>query len=78
MSKVDLDYTLDDKYLLDEGKVFLSGTQALVKLPLIQKKIDELNGINTAGFISGYPGSPLGGYDHALHQASCFLNKNEW
>ena len=41
MSKVDLDYTLDDKYLLDEGKVFLSGTQALVKLPLIQKKIDE-------------------------------------
>ena len=39
MSKVDLDYTLDDKYLLDEGKVFLSGTQALVKLPLIQKKL---------------------------------------
>ena len=77
MSKVDLDYTLDDKYLLDEGKVFLSGTQALVKLPLIQKKIDELNGINTAGFISGYPGSPLGGYDHALHQASSFLKKNE-
>jgi len=77
MSKVDLDYTLDDKYLLDEGKVFLSGTQALVKLPLIQKKIDELNGINTAGFISGYPGSPLGGYDHALHQASDFLQKNE-
>ena len=77
MSKVDLDYTLDDKYLLDEGKVFLSGTQALVKLPLIQKKIDKLNGINTAGFISGYPGSPLGGYDHALHQASSFLKKNE-
>jgi len=59
MAKVDLDYTLDDKYLLDEGNVFLSGTQALVKLPLIQKKIDEHNGINTAGFISGYPGSPL-------------------
>lgn len=77
MAKVDLDYTLDDKYLLDEGNVFLSGTQALVKLPLIQKKIDEHNGINTAGFISGYPGSPLGGYDHALHQASDFLKKNE-
>ena len=55
MSKVDLDYTLDAKYLHDEGRVFISGTQALVKLPLIQKKIDELNGLNTAGFISGYP-----------------------
>ena len=77
MTTVDLKYTLDDKYLLDEGKVFLSGTQALVKLPLIQKKVDKLNGINTAGFISGYPGSPLGGYDHALHQASDFLQKNE-
>ena len=77
MSKVDLDYTLDDKYLHDEGRVFISGTQALVKLPLIQKKIDELNGLNTAGFISGYPGSPLGGYDHALHQASNFLKDKE-
>ena len=77
MSKVDLDYSLDDKYLLDEGRVFLSGTQALVKLPLIQKKIDELNNLNTAGFISGYPGSPLGGYDHALHQASNFLKDKQ-
>ena len=77
MSKVDLDYSLDDKYLLDEGRVFLSGTQALVKLPLIQKKIDELNNLNTAGFISGYPGSPLGGYDHALHQASNFLKNKQ-
>ena len=39
MSKVDLDYTLDDKYLLDEGKVFLSGTQALVNLKLFKKKL---------------------------------------
>ena len=77
MSKVDLDYSLDDKYLFDEGRVFLSGTQALVKLPLIQKKIDELNNLNTAGFISGYPGSPLGGYDHALHQASNFLKDKQ-
>ena len=77
MSNIDLNYALDDKYLLDEGRVFLSGTQALVKLPLIQKKIDELNGLNTAGFISGYPGSPLGGYDHALHQASNFLKDKE-
>ena len=77
MSEVNLDYSLDDKYLLDEGRVFLSGTQALVKLPLIQKKSDESNNLNTAGFISGYPGSPLGGYDHALHQASNFLKDKQ-
>ena len=76
MSELNLEYSLDDKYLLDEGNVFLTGTQALVKLPLIQKKVDERNGLNTAGFISGYPGSPLGGYDHALHQATTFLEKN--
>ena len=49
----------------------------MVKLPLIQKKIDESNNLNTAGFISGYPGSPLGGYDHALHQASNFLKDKQ-
>lgn len=76
MSEIDYKYSLDDKYLIEEGRVFLSGTQALVKLPLLQRKIDQNNSINTAGFISGYPGSPLGGYDHALHQAASFLNDN--
>ncbi|MEL0245498.1 MAG: hypothetical protein VW916_07110, partial [Flavobacteriaceae bacterium] len=60
MSEIDYKYSLDDKYLIEEGRVFLSGTQALVKLPLLQRKIDQNNNINTAGFISGYPGSPLG------------------
>ena len=76
MSKIDLDYKLEDKYSHDEGSVFLTGTQALVKLPIIQRKIDLSKGLNTAGYISGYTGSPLGGYDHALNQASKFLKDN--
>ena len=49
----------------------------MVRLPIIQRKIDQSNGINTACYISGYTGSPLGGYDHALNQASDFLDENE-
>ena len=52
--------TLDDKYLLDHGRVFMTGTQALVRLPMIQRQRDLAAGLNTAGFISGYRGSPLG------------------
>ncbi len=58
--------TLDDKYSLDYGRAFMSGVQALVKLPMLQRQRDALIGKNTAGFISGYRGSPLGGYDQAL------------
>ena len=58
--------TLDDKYSLDYGRAFMSGVQALVKLPMLQRQRDALVGKNTAGFISGYRGSPLGGYDQAL------------
>ena len=65
--------TLDDKYSLEHGRAFMSGTQALVRLPMLQKKRDALNGLNTAGFISGYRGSPLGGYDQALWQAKSHL-----
>ena len=73
---IDVGYKLDDKYALDKGKVFLTGTQALVRLPIIQRKIDAQNNLHTAGFISGYTGSPLGGYDHALNHASKFLEEN--
>jgi indolepyruvate ferredoxin oxidoreductase len=52
--------TLDDKYSLDVGRAFMSGVQALVKLPMLQRQRDALQGKNTAGFISGYRGSPLG------------------
>ncbi|HYD74548.1 indolepyruvate ferredoxin oxidoreductase family protein [Ramlibacter sp.] len=65
--------TLDDKYSLDYGRAFMSGVQALVKLPMLQRQRDALAGKNTAGFISGYRGSPLGGYDQALWKASSFL-----
>ena len=46
--------TLDDKYTLEEGRIFLTGIQALVRLPLMQKERDRAAGLNTAGFISGY------------------------
>ncbi len=65
--------TLDDKYSLESGRAFMSGVQALVRLPMLQKRRDSIAGLNTAGFISGYRGSPLGGYDQALWQAKKHL-----
>ena len=65
--------TLDDKYALDYGRAFMSGVQALVKLPMLQRLRDQQLGKNTAGFISGYRGSPLGGYDQALVKAEKYL-----
>lgn len=65
--------TLDDKYALDSGQAFMSGVQALVRLPMLQRTRDAIAGLNTAGFISGYRGSPLGNYDQALMQAKKHL-----
>ena len=67
--------SLSDKYELREGKIFLTGVQALVRLPLIQKDLDEQNNLNTGGFISGYKGSPLGGYDLELDRAQKYLQQ---
>lgn len=64
---------LDDKYTLDSGRIFITGTQALVRLPLMQRRRDQALGLNTAGFIAGYRGSPLGGLDLALWNASHHL-----
>ena len=61
--------TLDDKYSLAQGRAFMSGVQALVRLPMLQRQRDLAAGLDTAGFISGYRGSPLGGYDQALWAA---------
>ncbi len=61
--------TLDDKYTLQSGRVFMTGTQALVRLPMLQRARDLAAGLNTAGFISGYRGSPIGGFDYALWRA---------
>lgn len=65
--------SLDDKYSLEHGRAFMSGVQALVRLPMLQRKRDAMNGLNTGGFISGYRGSPLGTYDQALWQAKKHL-----
>jgi indolepyruvate ferredoxin oxidoreductase len=65
--------TLDDKYALPTGRAFMSGVQALVRLPMLQRQRDAMVGLNTAGFISGYRGSPLGTYDQALWQAKKHL-----
>ena len=67
--------TLDDKYALETGRVYLTGTQALVRLPMMQRQRDLAAGLNTAGYISGYRGSPLGGFDQALWQAKKFLEQ---
>jgi indolepyruvate ferredoxin oxidoreductase len=68
--------TLDDKYTLDEGRVYLTGTQALVRLPLMQRQRDAASGLNTGCFIAGYRGSPLGGFDQALWGARRFLDRD--
>jgi len=68
--------TLDDKYEQESGRAFMTGLQALVRLPMMQRQRDVAAGLNTAGFISGYRGSPLGGYDAALWSASRFLSRS--
>ena len=67
---------LDDKYTATAGEIYLSGIQALVRLPLVQRLRDLAAGLNTGGFISGYRGSPLGGLDEALWKASGHLKQH--
>ena len=57
---------LDDKYTLREGYAFMTGIQALVRLPMVQRELDLQAGHNTAGYISGYRCSTLGGFDQQL------------
>jgi indolepyruvate ferredoxin oxidoreductase len=68
---------LDDKYTLERGQVFLTGTQALVRLPMMQRRRDQAAGLNTACFISGYRGSPLGAIDQQLWRARPFLARHQ-
>lgn len=70
------DIRLDDKYRLATGNLYLTGTQALTRLPMLQKQRDEARGLNTAGFISGYRGSPLGNLDKSLWDAKAYLQEN--
>ncbi|MCC6562031.1 MAG: indolepyruvate ferredoxin oxidoreductase family protein, partial [Xanthomonadales bacterium] len=75
--QLDRSYTLDDKYTRREGRIFLSGVQALVRLPIMQALRDQAAGLNTAGFISGYRGSPLGGFDLELWKAKKHLESQK-
>ena len=65
--------SLDDKYALEDGRIYLTGVQALVRMPILQRQRDQAAGLNTAGFISGYRGSPVGGYDQQLWRAQRIL-----
>lgn len=69
-------FSLDAKYLQEDGIIVLSGTQALVRLPLDQHRADKARGLNTATFISGYRGSPLGGLDMLLHEQEELIKRH--
>ena len=69
--------TLDDKYTLERGRVYLSGVQALARLLILQRQRDVAAGLKTAGFVSGYRGSPLGGLDRALVDAERHLKAHD-
>ena len=69
--------SLDDKYDLTKKQIFVTGYQALIRLCLMQKERDRQAGLNTAGYISGYRGSPLGGLDQQFIRAKRFLEPND-
>ncbi|HEY8493892.1 MAG TPA: indolepyruvate ferredoxin oxidoreductase family protein, partial [Myxococcota bacterium] len=73
---VDRDYALADRYARESGRVYLTGVQALVRLPIEQRRRDAAAGLDTAGFVSGYRGSPLGTYDLALWDAQAVLDEH--
>jgi indolepyruvate ferredoxin oxidoreductase len=70
------DIRLDDKYTQESGRVFLTGIQALTLLPMLQRRRDLAAGLNTAGYVSGYRGSPLGGLDQSLWKAKEHLERH--
>ena len=73
MTKPD-EFSLDAKYTLERGRIYLSGIQALVRLPIDQHQADRRRGLSTATFISGYRGSPLGGLDQTLERNAKLLS----
>ena len=68
--------TLDDKWTLERGRVYMNGTQALIRLAMLQRSRDRLAGLNTAGFITGYRGSPLGSVDQTAVKARAHLERH--
>ncbi len=72
-----LPVSLDDRYRLEEGRIYLTGVQALVRLPIEQVRRDRAAGLRTAGLVTGYRGSPLGAYDQQLAAARRFLDAHD-
>ena len=72
MSLLD-DYKLEDRYRADHGRTFLTGIQALARIPIQQLRVDRTKGLNTAAFVSGYQGSPLGGFDVEVARAAALV-----
>jgi len=70
---VDMPSALDERYSLQRGRILVSGTQALVRLPMVQRQRDLQAGLNTAGYVSGYRGSPLAGFDREMSTARKYL-----
>src|SRR5260370_40363914 len=69
--------SLDDKYDLTQSRVFVTGYQALVRMCLAQKERDRRAGLNTAGYVTGYRGSPLGGLDYQFQRAAPVCKSND-
>ena len=68
---------LNDKYTLESGQAYMTGIQALVRLPMVQWRLDLARGWNTAGFVSGYRGSPLGTLDQQMQLARSLLKDHQ-
>ncbi|HSM41227.1 MAG TPA: indolepyruvate ferredoxin oxidoreductase family protein, partial [Afifellaceae bacterium] len=68
---------LGDKYDLTKERIFISGSQAIVRLALMQKERDRRAGLNTAGYVTGYRGSPLGGIDQQFWRAKTLIEAND-
>src|SRR5271169_1085874 len=71
-----LEASLEDRWTRDRGRIYLSGTQALVRLLMLQRQRDLMDGLNTAGFLTGYRGSPLGGVDMTAIRARAHLEQH--
>ena len=74
--KTAMKVSLDDKYALDTTRAYMTGIEALVRLPILQHQRDQQRGLNTAAFISGYRGSPVGGVDQAMWKAKPWLDRH--
>lgn len=70
-------FTLESIYTAESGPVFMNGIQALVRLPMMQRRLDRQRGLGTAGLVSGYRGSPLGAYDQQLWKAEAWLKQHD-